>query len=117
MADGGLFYFAGPTPHGPRLLFGVSCGMSRNVFCLHGRVALAAGAATLLLLTGCVGDMPHSGGWRAASHNKEVQYAYGIMEVPYSVPVPAAIVRVLPATPSKPMALHTTGRIQPKRRP
>jgi len=90
--------------------------MARNIFCLQGSAALAVGTVLLLLLTGCVGDMPHRGGWVADSHNKEVQYAYGIMDAPYAVPAPA-IVQVLPATPAKPKAVHAAGRIQPKRRP
>lgn len=105
-----------PTPHGPRLIFDVSFGMSRNIFCLHGPAALVAGTAALLFLTGCVGDMPHRGGWVAAPHNKKVEQAYALMDVPRYAVAPVRV-KVLPALPTKPKPLHAISSTQSKNRP
>ena len=108
------------TPHGPRLVFEVSFGMSRNIFSLHGPAVLVAGTASLLFLTGCVGDMPGHGGWVADSHNKKVQRAYALMEVPRFAVAPVPVVvkpsPAVAAKPVKPKTPHPAAQHKPRRR-
>jgi len=57
-------------------IFQYASAMSQKISTFLGRAALVSGATWGLLLSGCVGDMPHRGAWASPAHNKKVLLAY-----------------------------------------
>jgi len=64
-----------PTARVARVSTGLASGQDKNTFRRCGWAACGMGAALLVSLTGCIGDMPHRGAWDAAPKPVRVRTA------------------------------------------